>query len=270
MGQIFVLLLLVAGYRCEFKSRIRDTLTDHEIEGYMKIRLFYDVAEAQIVNEVAVVGTAHSNERLAAIMHSAKTCGPAKTWREERKEAADRFLMVYNNDPGILNRLVAVDETTILNCRLVMIAGSMKFKFVHAEYVRNSKAREQDILLFLAGLEKKLAPVKPVIYWDNINIHTAPEVLSFITAKGWEVWRQPRGSSDTNPLDYLDFKVLRKEIGRLVQTFTVEEVLPYLTETINRINARGDLQGVVKLPGVWESLSRTDGLSAYDGNKCEA
>lgn len=144
-----------------------------------------------------------------------------------------------------------------------MVAAA-KFKIVAYKFVQDRKASQQDIFsvqndinhLVHASLMRP-----PLLLWDNINIHGGNEVEALIELEGWEVWPQPRGSADMHPLDYADFKQLKKQC-KLTKDCSVEAAMQLVSDTIVKVNDEGSFQGVVRLPAVWEAVVRTGGLSA--------
>lgn len=71
---------------------------------------------------------------------------------------------------------MAVDETSIFNGKLVIIAGITKSNFLHVEFVRNGKPEQQDLL---TALEKK-SP-NPI----NIGLHGVLKLPDVWEALSW-------------------------------------------------------------------------------------
>ena len=270
---MILLFPLLAAVAADFESNLRNAITGDHIQGFMMMSLLAKKTKSQIIFECKDLLGDHSppDNRVRELFTVANLCGieaqPAKTtWRDERLRVASHHLQEYRKDNSILNRVIAIDELTVINGKLELIAASMKFRFVHYAFVKDRKAQTHDILTFLSDLSDKEATglfKDPVLLWDNINIHKSTEVTNFIVNKGWEVWSQPRDSEDMNPLDYADFKQLKAEYKTSIpDSATVDDVMQIVTNAMIKIGGEGSLRGITLLPDVWEGVEKSDGLSA--------
>lgn len=264
-----VLVLFIACVAADFDANLRISLTNDHVTGFMMISLLLGRKQSQILNDVrnGMADKVFPENRLRDIIGEAYSFGvlPQEggsklTWREERLKVAKDLLMRYNTDKSMFDRVVAIDELTVLYGRLEMIAACTRSEFILVDFVRDGKAKNKDIVNFLAKLADELKFKDPLILWDNINIHTkSKDVSMFLIDKEWEALPHPVGSSDMHPLDYHDFKLLKKEWG-VTADMTVEQAEAAVRRAVNSINSRRGFQGTSKLPEIWSAVIRTEGL----------
>lgn len=249
------------------------------IQGYFMMSLLEPRKQpVQIIEQVRMLMKPKdvSKTRLELIYDQVHRCGLGygdeilerkDTWRESRFIIATHNHSKYEMDMVVLNRIVAIDEQSILSGRLELVVAVIKFRVLAFEFIVNGKATNQVIENFLRN---KVAPqlqaaaiADPIIIWDNINVHKGSGVTAFIENNRWIVWPQPVNSDDMHPWDYADkltFKsMIRKDLK--APDITIEEAQRVVVDAINAINSEGALQGVVQLPSKWEGLLETKGLS---------
>lgn len=262
------LLWVIAAVAADFNENMRISLTTEHVTGFMMICILQGKSQAQILADArnAMADKVLPENRMRDLLGTANAYGivpqdisQSLTWRDQRFDIAKRLLGTYNNDPSVLSRVVAIDELTVLNGRLELIAASVKFRFAHIEFVKSGKAKKEDIVTFIRNLAGELRISKPIILWDNINIHKNPEVVMFLVNKGWEVWPHPPESSDMNPLDYYDFKRLKK-VWKVKSDMSVDRAEQEVKAAVKDINTMSDLQGIIRLPDVWTALVHSEGL----------
>lgn len=248
------------------------------IQGFMMISVLSAKDLATIFSQVREILKPKeiTDGWLRQIYSDVQRCGlgimnryPSKSlsWREERLAVANHNLSLYNMNPSILTRIVAIDEMSVLNGRLVLVAACIKGRFLAYEFVVDGKATNKIIHDFLANnCTVHMAAIglkSPVIIWDNINVHKGEGVVELITNNKWTVWPQARNSADMQPLDFADFKTLMDPIKKEIQKpgISVEEAKKLVVEAIDRVNKEISLQGIALLPDVWECLVKSEGLS---------
>lgn len=266
---MFLVFFLVRAAAADFNANLRVSLTSDHITGYMMISLLLGKTKSKILAEVrdAMAEKAFPENRMRDILGDAYSFGvlPQEAgfkpiWRDERFKVANDLLDRYNKENSILDRVVAIDELTILNGKLEMIAACTKSEFVLVEFVKNGKTKNNDMMNFLRKLEHELKFSNPLIIWDNINVHTKnKDVILFLVDKEWEALPHPVDSSDMQPLDFHDFKLLKKEWG-VKSDMTVEQAEEAVKSAVRDINSRRALLGINQLPRIWAALVRTEGL----------
>lgn len=266
---MFLLLLFVTSVAANFDANLRISLTNDHVTGYMMMSLLLGKKHSQILTDVrnGMADKAFPENRLRDILGEAYSFGvlPQEggsklTWREERFKVAKDLLVRYNNDKTMFDRVVAIDELTVLYGRLEMIAACSKSELILIDFVRDGKAKNKDIVNFLAKLADELKVSDPLILWDNINVHTKnKDVSMFLIDKEWEALPHPVASSDMHPLDYHDFKLLKKEWS-VKPDMTIEQAEAAVRTAVSKINSRRGFQGISKLPEIWSAVVRTEGL----------
>lgn len=275
---IFVLQLCVC--LCEdetFKANIRASISDVHIQGYVMFGLLDDRDPEQIMSGVTRLmkdGTPAVN-RLRIILDEAMKCGKqpvcsasknAVTWRDARLTVANHHLLEYRKSPSVLDRIIAIDETTIKQGKIEMIAAAIRYRFIATTFMTKETARA-DSSAITAFITDVLAPevtrrgIKdPIIIWDNIGIHKSKETTDFFTNNGWTVWAHPVNSADMNPLDYADFKALKSAYRKNwpADDDDIQAVETCVRKAIAELD--GQLRGIGQLPDVWEALTASDGL----------
>lgn len=279
---LFCLLRLVYGDE-DFKSNLRSSLTDTHIQGHMMFELLDDHKADWIMKSVKrLMGDeAPAANRLKITFDEAMRCGrepissPGRNqiiWREVRASVANHNLLEYRKNPTILDRIIAIDETPIMQGKLELIAAVVRYRFIATMFLTEgtAKAHSSTITTFvtevLAPEVRRRGIVEPIIIWDNIGVHKSKETMDFFANNKWVVWPHPVHSPDMNPLDYADFKVLKSTYkGRWPSDETdLKAVETVVKTTIRELD--GKLQGVLGLPDVWEALSLSDGL--YTKKSC--
>lgn len=245
------------------------------IHGYVMMSMLSANPPVDIIKQVKELMKPRemSDERLQIIYSDVHRCGMGLTcqtkelnWRESRMAVATFNYSQYQLNNSVLDRIVCIDETSILAGRLVLVAAVIKFRFLVFDFVVNGKATNKIMEDFLIRVARALSVAKisdPILIWDNINVHRGAAVTDFIVNNGWTVWPQPVNSSDMQPLDYSDFKALNRATRKDIKTedLSVDEAKGIVVRAIHSISSEGSLQGIVQLPGVWESLMASDGLA---------
>lgn len=265
---MLLLLLLIPCVAGDYDANLRSSLTSDHVTGYMMISLLLRKSQPDILTDVqkAMGDKAYPENRLRDLLGEAISFSvvPQEVetrliWREERLKVAKQLLNIYENDKSVLDRVVAIDELTVLNGKLELIAASSRSKFVHFDFVRTGKTKKEDMMHFLRELHKVLEVKNPIVLWDNINIHKNRDVAHFFLESRWNAWPHPVESSDMNPLDYHDFKQL-KRWWNVKSDMTVDQAELSVRTAINKMNNELLVQGIITLPNVWRALIRTEGL----------
>lgn len=263
-----------------FSENLRSALVADStlIQGYFMMSLLSEKKPVEIIGMVRELMKPKdvSKERLEMIYNDVHRCGLGfqtnilirkENWREARLAVATFNYSQYTANPSILDRIVAIDEYSILSGRLELVVAVIKFKVLCYDFVINGKATNKLIEEFVS---KKVTPsllavpiTDPILIWDNINVHKGTVVTDFLENNGWTVWAHPVDSDDMHPWDFADKKQLKRMIQREIKApdVTVEAAKGLVIDAINTMNREGSLQGVARLPDIWENLIVTEGLS---------
>lgn len=261
-----------------FAENLRSALFQEPtlIQGYVMMSLLKATAPVEIIGQIKSLMSpiVVPEEKLKLIYSDVHNVGLGYTfknvslnWREARMAVATHNFSQYQLNPSVLDRIVAIDETSILTGRLVLIAAVIKFRFLAFDFIVTGKATNAIVEEFLS---QKVAPSlkaignkDPILIWDNINVHKGTAVSNFLANNNWTVWPHPVDSPDLMPLDFSDFKQMRTKAreGLSVAGLTVEGAQAVVVEAINGINREGSLRGIALLPEIWESLIESKGLN---------
>lgn len=180
---------------------------------------------------------------------------------DERLRIAQHNLNEYQNDPHVLNRIVAIDESWIVwthDIRQQIIAAYARDRIVAFMFLSEGNSlTSQDMLRFLNMI---LAPTlininlnQPIIMMDNLRAHFTSEVLATIHQRQWTLWRQPRYSADMMPLDTDGFRTIRQRLREYCFR-TTEEARLAIESAINEVNSLRLLNGISELPDIWHNV----------------
>lgn len=265
-------------------DNIRASIGDDHIQGYAMFSLLKNEKPDVIMASIKTLmrEMVPPQNRLKIIVDAAVECSTkvAKipgnkevTWREARLHAAQENLQRYQANPFILDNIIAIDELTVIQGKLDVIVASVKNRFLDATFIKEGSAKADGavVLNFLKRIKPRAESAKirePILLWDNIAIHKTEEIAGFLENNGWSEIAHPVGSPDMNPLDASDFKDLMKKYRELGPETDPDLAQKKLQAALVAINNENRLEGVVKLPSIWQSLVRTAGLETR--SQCSA
>lgn len=184
----------------------------------------------------------------------------------ERVRIARRLMERYMYDQKFLDEIIAIDEKTIVQGRLELLAAVYRGEMIAFEFL-TGKAGTWDIQRFIVDKlsdeirRRELDFDSMYVLWDNINIHTIPFIQSTMEGKLAQL-PHPVGSPDMNPLDFYDFDVLLKEASRVMpgwKNLPIDEIIEHLTKTIEKLNNERRFQGTSKLALQWQMVLKNNG-----------
>ena len=184
--------------------------------------------------------------------------------RQERVQAAQRFLDEYNRDNAILTRIIAIDEMWLCEGRLALVAAYHMNKIVAHMIFEDRQMNRND---FLAFLENRLFPLfrsrssgTPILLMDNHRIHHTAEVGAAIARENMIVWYQPRLSPDMMPLDIDAFSCLRKQFKKECYS-GMGEMTRGAHRAVEAVNNDNCLNGMSNLVNQWLEVISMGGAS---------
>lgn len=194
----------------------------------------------------------------------------------ERVRIARDLYDQYLANPSMLDNIICIDEKTIVNGRLEMIAAVYRGEIIAYDLLENRKARMWDINHFLHEIldpEMSRRGIdlnennRPMLLWDNINVHT-DEMIADSASLRFNVLEHPRQSPDMNPLDFYDFDLLMTKLRESWRTngkqtsgldLSVEQVKLDLEQAIAAMNMLKPFTGTQRLPEQWKKVIEQNG-----------
>lgn len=98
----------------------------------------------------------------------------------------------------------------------------------------------------------------PLLLHDNCRPHKAIVVRKFLKEHRWSLLLHPPYSPDMNPLDYNCFGHLKQQLAGY-RYDTLDSLQNAISEAISVLNEKGTLNGVQKLPDIWQRVIDSNG-----------
>ena len=181
----------------------------------------------------------------------------------ERVNIASQFLQAYQQDVGVLDRLIAVDEMWVVQSELLLIAATFRDRIIAYRFVRDHGMNRNDFRSFireeLSNAIREYNIHMPTILIDNLRTHITGEVSQALVEAQIRVWLNPRYSQDMMPLDIDTFDCIRQRVSEDCYTDR-DNLINAVIEAIEDINRSNCLRSMGNLPLIWqEVISRQGG-----------